>query len=182
MAGADRATAAHRPAPTAERGDRRLQRGLPHSHAIFMPCRCRPAGDGRVLRQSGKHAEGARQPSFHRNAAGATARPYGDDAERGDAAQFLARPRAGPRSRQGRLSARPLHHDGADRRRQDARLAFLRAGARREARAAPRHLRHPLHFDHRANGGGFPQGAGDDRRRAGASCKFRLGGDDAEGG
>ena len=59
--------------------------------------------------------------------------------------------------------AGPLHADGPDRRRQDARLARLRPGACEAAQSRPDRLCDPVHLGHRPDGLHFSRGS---RRRS----------------
>ncbi len=73
------------------------------------------------------------------------------------------------------LAARPLHADGADRRRQDARLPVLRARPRGRARAAADRLRDPVHLDHRADRRSLPRRARRGRRTCWSTTRASTG-------
>ena len=149
---------------------------LPHPHVVLVPGGRRLPGN-RARRGRGREPPRAPwSPHVPRNPRRPAARPHGHLADaRSLGGRCPARRGAGPLPRPRRVPARPVHAHGADRRRQDAGLAVLRAGARAAPRDDARGPCHPLHLDHRADRRRVPPRAWHRRRRAGAPRRLRLG-------
>ena len=151
----------------------RPERPLPvpaDAHAALGAGRCRPARHRGVLRRGRGQRRGAARRLAAAGAAQGAARPAHGAARRaGRAARRERRPescqrgaRQGPcrGADEGGAASRAVLAHRADRRRQDAGVADVRTRSRREARPGPRHLCHPVHQHHRADGARVPRRAG----------------------